>query len=210
MAKKTATSRKGSTKKASKPAKAPAARKAAAKPAPVEPNVRQIFSEFKGRGNYSDFCKKNGLNLNETGAPLPIDATGEAFCKAANRANSDFSEASTRWAASAAYGKQHYNAHGFMHRDGLTRLNDQALALLMLQAGEELAQRSAFLGQAEASKRVNPAAAANYVAGISTWLAQRPDEIKSSRKAKAYEIVKADMEGKEGKVSTLALTSAAE
>lgn len=186
-------SRKGSKSakpaKASKPAKAP---KAA--PAKPEVNAREVFTAYKN-GPYQKYVKAKHIRLNQTGLSLPTDETGDKFGAAVNKVNAAFAESSTRWEADEQYGRQHFNKYGFMHRDGLTRLNDEALSLLIAQAGEELAQRAAFTGTVVDNKRINPATAANHVKGLSVWLAGRPAEIKESRKAAAYKLVASETEG---------------
>jgi hypothetical protein len=191
----TKSSRKGSSKPASKKAAKSGKAKTKAVVAAPEVNPKEVFGSYKS-GDYSAFCKKNHIRLNQTGITLPADESGDAFGKAVNKSNAAFAEASTRWEANEQYGRQHYNKYGFMHRDGLTRLNDEALALLMAQAGEELAQRAAFSGGAVENKKINPATALNHINGLSAWLKGRPAEIKGSRKAAAYELVKSDTGGK--------------
>lgn len=186
-------SRKGSSKQGSRK-QGNGQRKAAGTTRP-EVNPFECFKGYS-RGNYSEYCKKKGIRLNQTGIHLPTDDAGEAFARAVNRSNSAFAEASTRWEANEQYGRQHYNRFGFMHRDGLTRLDDEALAFLISQAGEELAQRAVHSGTDVENKRINPAVAANFVQGLSAWLANRPAEIKASRKAQAYALVESETGGK--------------
>lgn len=203
----TKTARKTATRKPAKTArKSTKAAKAVATP---EVDVRAAFTGFSGKGDYSKYCKGKHIRLNATGVELPTDGTQESFDKAANSHLRSFTEASTRWQASAAYGMQHYNREGFMHRDGLTRLDDDSLAMLVLQAGDELAQRAAFQGTVKGTEKRNPETAANFIVGLSSWLKGRPAAVKEDRKQQAYTALKSDIESGGEKTQVLQLRSEA-
>ncbi len=176
----------------------------------------QAFKDFnpKGRMSWQDYCKSSTvtkglgrrLGINETGTMIEPGSQKDVIASI-DRHNAAFEAASERWEATPAYGRQHYNDDGFLHRAGLTRLDDDALAKLVVQAGEELCQRAA-LSSAEATKRdgkVDTARCAALVEGIGVWLAQRPKAIAGNKKAQAYSVVKADAEAGTG--ATLELKS---
>lgn len=190
MAKKTGTKKAGG-KKAPKTVKAAPA---------VEPAVDVLAVvggwNQKKSGPWQKYVKKNHIRLNQTGVTVNVADGNEAAIKSIDKANAAFAESSTRWEADERYGRQHYNKFGFMHRDGLTRLTDDAIMLLMVQAGEEMAQRAMFKGSTgiAPTKRINPALAQSFIKAFVAWLPQRPEAIKTSRKAQAYAAVTEDGE----------------
>jgi len=190
--------KKAKTAKTDKPAKK--GRKAAQKVEAAVINPREVFDSFNPRNrtfeNYSAFCKANHIRLNQTGRTIDTKGDESKQFKSLDQAVSAFAESSTRWEANEQYGRQHYNKDGFMHRDGLTRLPDESLALLMAQAAEELAQRAAFAGTDASNKKVDPELAAALLKTICNWGLQRPTVIFNNKRSQAYAQAESEIGGK--------------
>lgn len=159
-------------------------------------DAREAFDNFNPRNrtfeNYSGYCRANHIRLNQTGRDIIVEGDESKQFKLLNNHVLAFAEASTRWVANEQYGRQHYNKSGFMHRDGLTRLPDESLAMLMAQVGEELAQRAAFKGTEATNKRVNPDTAAAMLRSVCKWGLQRTSVIAENRRIQAYKEVEAE------------------
>lgn len=186
MAKSSTKSRSGSKPRRARKAQTPKAR--------PEVNAREVFRGFK-TGNYQAYVKKNHIRLNQTGVNLVLDGNQTQAIDSIDALNAAFAQSSGRWEADERYGRQHYNRYGFMHRDGLTRLDDEALGMLMSQAGEELAQRASMAGTDATGRKIDPAVASRIIEVITAWLPKRPAAIKANKRAQAYAIAEADTKG---------------
>lgn len=192
----------GRKPKSPKQAKAPKAQKAAAPEAKMTP--KQAFDGFnpKGRTPWQEYCKAQGpnigrrLGLNETG--MAIDASGNQgqIISSIDKHIDGFNKASERWEATAEYGRQHFNDDGFLHRTCVTRLDDDALAKLVVQASEELCQRAAMAGsEATLGRKIDTKQSAALVDGIQVWLGQRVESITANKREQAYKVVNAAVKG---------------
>lgn len=189
-------------------AKTKTAKTKAAKPAKPEPKMtpRQAVQSFNanGRTPWQKFCKeqKKGdlgrtLGLNETGLSINIEGNQEDSIKSIDKINDEFARLSTFWEATAAYGRQHYNGDGFCHRDGLTRVGDESLGILVAQGIEELAQRTVFKGSKVGSVKRDPTVADKILKAVLAWAEQRPKAIKANRHEQAYKLATSEVGGKQ-------------
>lgn len=182
------------------------------KPAPAEPSMtpKQAFSAFnpKGRTPWQDYVRSPSvvkglgrrLGINETGLAINPNGNQGEVIASIDRHLGAFEDSSSRWEATAAYGRQHFNDDGFLHLTGLTRLDDDGLAKLAVQALEQICQRAAFAGQSaqvgnENRVKIDSKNAAALVDGIGVWLGQRVKAIAANKKAQAYKVVESDIKG---------------
>jgi hypothetical protein len=168
----------------------------------IAPREAVELFDPKSKVTWQEHCKAQkagplgrSLGLNETGLEINVNEDRETGVKSINRLNDAFKKLSSYWEATPAYGRQHYNADGFCHSDGLSRVNDQSVAILAVQALEELAQRTVFKGSGAESRKIDPALADKLYKTILGWAGGRPAEIKGNRKEQAYKIIEADIKG---------------
>lgn len=136
-------------------------------------------------------------NKNSTETRPILDNTAEAMEAANAHVHEFFNVASQRFEASQAYGFQHYNQDGFLHADGVHRLSNLSLAMMALQIGEVLSQRSAQKGNKSFAEMMgeggDPAAAQKAIDMIRKFLAERPALVKADSKKALYGAVLSDL-----------------
>lgn len=140
---------------------------------------------------------RRAKNKNSTRSRLTMDNSVEGLASAGRFVKEFFTTVAKRFPANAGYGLQHYNQDGFIHPDGVLRLSNHSLALLSLQIGEVLSQRTAEKGNKAFTEQMgeggDPAEAAKAISCIRRFLNERPSEIRSDAKQGIYRNVMKDL-----------------
>lgn len=134
----------------------------------------------------------NGKCPNATDTPLILDSTNEAM-EVAQQYLLEYRENTSKWEATAQYGRQHFNQDGFCHPDGVVRFPNRSIAMLLLQAAEVLAERASHEGDSKYADAIgpggDPAEAAKVLRLIRRFVQERPDQLKEKNKERSKKAV---------------------
>lgn len=144
---------------------------------------------------------RRAKNKNATKTRLILDNSAEAIDAANSYVEEFYGEVSKSFKATAGYGFQHFNQDGVAHGDGFSRLSNESLGIILLQAGEILAQRAAQSGNKAFAEQMgeggDPAIAKKTIDLARRFLNERPTTIRkqqeSNIRANMYKDIMTDL-----------------
>ena len=160
-----------------------------------KPRIKRSTNRTVAQPKYHE--SRRETNKNVTKARVILDNSADAMKAAAAHVVEFFGPVARKFSADEKYGRQHYNQDGFIHPDGVLRLSNESIALMILQGGEVLAQRASQKGNKAFAEQMgeggDPAAAQKAIDMTRRFLNERPAEIKKDQKAGIYGSVMDDL-----------------
>ena len=144
----------------------------------------------RGKGDSPKYHENRRLtNKNVTDARINLADPSDSIDSATDHVTEFFGTVAARFSADEKYGRQHYNQDGFIHPDGVLRLSNESLVLMMLQAGETLSRRSAQKSDTDLGEGGSPSEAQRAIKLVLRFLDERTKNIAATQAADTYRSV---------------------